>query len=169
MNISVNKTCFYIYAIALLPFIILLATGGILLKYHTGASLDSTLMGLDAHFWFPFHKILAIISTPLILLHLFVKTNRVKKLFTLKFKDKFKISNLLLFVTFSLCMLTAFSAAFIFPDTDIAKILGGIHIKLGLLLLFIFVIHIWNYRKVIINQFRNFSMLNPVQGKQLMK
>ncbi|MGQ1908962.1 hypothetical protein ACT3CE_04175 [Marinifilum sp. RC60d5] len=155
MNISVNKTRFYIYAIALLPFIILLATGVILLKYHTGSPLDSTLMGFDAHFWFPFHKILAILSTPLLLLHLFVKTDWVKKLFTLKLKDKYKISNLLLFITFSLCMLTAFSAAFIFPDTDMAKILGGIHNKLGLLLLLIFVIHLWNYRKVIINQFRN--------------
>lgn len=157
MNTSNNKTRFYIYTITLLPFIILLATGLILLKYHTGAPLDSTVMGQNAHFWFSFHKIIAIISTPLLLLHLFVKTNWVKKLFTLKLKDRFKISNILLFITLFLCTLTAFSTAFIFDGSDIAKVLGGIHNKLGLALILVFTIHIWNYRKVIINQLKKLN------------
>ena len=157
MNTSNDKTRFYIYTITLLPFIILLATGLVLLEYHTGTPLDSIVMGQNAHFWFSFHKIIAIISNPLLLLHLFVKTNWVKKLFTLKLKDRFKTSNILLFITFFLCTLTAFSAVFIFDGSDFAKVLDGIHNKLGLVLILVFTIHIWNYKKVIINQLKKIN------------
>lgn len=165
MNISKTKTRFYIYAIALLPFILLLATGVILLKYHTGALPESMIMGQDAHFWFPFHRVTAVITTLLILLHLFVKTDWVKNLFLFKLKGRFKAANIILFVVFLLCSLTALNSWLIFDGTDIAENLRGIHNKLGLLLIIMFAIHIWNYRKVIITQLKKLKR-NPVVLKK---
>jgi len=156
MNISKTKTRFYIYAIALLPFILLITTGVIMLKYHTGAPVESIIIGLDGHSWMTFHKIISVISMLLILLHLFVKTDWVKNLFLFKLKSKFKAANIILFVVFFLCSLTALCAWLIFGGTATAQLLVGIHNKLGLLLILLFVIHIWNYRKVIISQFKKF-------------
>lgn len=146
MNNSGKNIRFYIYAAALLPFLLLLATGIILLKYHTGAHSNATILGQDAYFWFPFHKITAVISTLFIALHLFVKTNWVKHLFTGKLKGAFKASNLILFVVFLLCVFTGFGSDLI------SSKLGGVHNKFGLILIVMFLTHIWNYRKVIIGQ-----------------
>jgi hypothetical protein len=154
MSKSVSKTRFYIYAIALLPFILLLTTGLVMLYYHTGAPEESLFCGYDGHFWLLFHKIIAVITIPFILLHLFVKTDWVKNFFSLKVKGRFKAANIFLFIVFSLCLLTAFGSWLIFDDQVISGMLGGIHNKLGLLLILLFVIHIWNYRKLIISQFK---------------
>lgn len=146
---SKGNTRFYIYTLAFLPFILLLASGLILLKYHTGSAPESKVIGFDGHFWMTFHKISAFVATPLILLHLVVKTNWVKRLFAFKLKGAFKTSNILLFALFLLCVLTGFGSAII------SNQLGGIHNKFGLLLLILFLIHLWNYRKVIINQLKS--------------
>lgn len=142
-----NNMRFYIYTIAFLPFSLLLASGIILLKYHTGAQAEETVMGQNAYFWFPFHKISAILSTLLIGLHLFVKTNWVQSLFRLRIKGGYKKANIFLFVVFLLCVFTGFGS-----DLVSAR-LGGVHNKLGLVLFILFLIHLWNYRKVIINHF----------------
>lgn len=154
MSISISKIRFYVYAIALLPMVILLGTGVIMLKYHTGAPAESLFWGQNGHFWHTFHQVIAIITTLLILLHLFVKTKWVNNLLKFKVKGRFKLSNTILFVVFSLCMLTAYGSWLIFDDPDISAILVGIHNKIGLLLIIMFGIHIWNYRKQIINQFK---------------
>ncbi|MFA9391150.1 MAG: hypothetical protein ACERKD_15175 [Prolixibacteraceae bacterium] len=150
----VNKTRFYIYTIGLLPFVLLLFTGVILVKYHTGAAPESTVLGGDAHFWFSFHKVIAVITIPLILLHLFVKTDWVKSLLRFKVKGRFKTTNSILFVVFVLCSLTALVSWLIIDDPAISGNLGGIHNKFGILLIILFVIHVWNYRKRIIAQFK---------------
>jgi len=155
MNKSRSKIRFYIYACAFLPFVLLILTGLIMLKYHTGAAVESLYLGQDGHFWLSFHKAIALITTLLILLHLFVKTNWVKNLLQFQVKGGFKISNILLFVVFSLCMLTAMSSWLLFDDSTISTLLRGIHNKIGLLLIILFGIHIWNYRKLIISQFKN--------------
>ena len=157
MNKSSTKIRFMIYAIALIPFILLLGTGVVLLKYHTGSPLESTFMGCDAHFWFPFHKLTAVISTLLILLHLFVKTDWVRNLFLFKPKGGFKTSNIILFIVFLFCSLSALSSWLIFDGDDMAELLKGVHNKLGLLLIVMFVIHLWNYRKVIVSQVKKLS------------
>ncbi|PKQ64500.1 hypothetical protein BZG02_06750 [Labilibaculum filiforme] len=151
MSKSANKIRFTIYAIAFIPFILLLATGVILLKYHTGAPLESTVMGWNAHYWFSFHKLTAVLSILLILLHLFVKTDWVKNLLLSKLKARFKASNIILFIVFIICSLTALCSWLIFDGANIAELLRGIHNKLGLLLIVMFVIHLWNYRKVIVS------------------
>lgn len=154
MSKSVSKIRFYIYAIALLPMVILLGTGLIMLKYHTGAPSQSLFWGQDGNFWLSFHKLMAVITTFLISLHLLVKTNWLKNFFKFKVKGRFKFSNTFLFIVFLLCMLTAFSSWLIFGDSDISGLLRGIHNKIGLLLIVLFGIHIWNYRKQIIKQFK---------------
>lgn len=154
MGKPANKIRFYIYAIALLPFIPLVVTGVILLKYHTGAPFEACVLGLDAHFWFPFHKVTALITMLFVLLHLFVKTNWVKNLFQFKLEGKFTTANVMLFVVFLFCSLTAFCSWLIFHGTHISEMLVGIHNKLGLLLILMFVIHLWNYRKVILVQLK---------------
>lgn len=154
MNIPTNKSRFYIYILALLPFILLCITGIILIKYHNGATPDTTVWGLDAHAWFPIHKITSLVTVLMILLHLFVKTNWVRRFFTFQVKGAFKTSNIILFIVFILCSITALLAWFVFGDTNVAMALGGIHNKLGLILIIVFLIHLWNYRKVILSQFK---------------
>lgn len=154
MSISNNKIRFYIYAIALMPMIALIASGLVMLKYHTGSPAESLIWGLDGHFWHSFHQVTAIITTILIILHLFVKTNWVNNLLRFKIKGRFKLSNTILFVVFTLCVLTAYGSWLIFADPKISDLLLGIHNKIGLLLIVMFGIHIWNYRKQIINQFK---------------
>jgi hypothetical protein len=153
MSKSNGKIRFTIYAIALIPFILLLGTGAIMLNYHTGTPSESVFIGLNGYDWLSIHKAICVIVTPLILLHLFVKTDWVKRLFVFEVKGKFKKSNILIFVVFFLCLLTAVGSWLIFNDTDIASNLRGIHNKFGLLLIVMFGIHVWNYRKQIINQF----------------
>lgn len=153
MSNSITRTRFYIYAVALLPFILLLSTGVILLKYHTGAPIESLTWGYDRQFWLSFHKLISVITALLILLHLFVKTDWVKNFFRFKVKGRFKTSNIFLFIIFTLCLLTAYSSWLIFSEAHISGMLRGIHNKLGLLLIFLFGIHIWNYRKLIVTQF----------------
>ena len=154
MNKSNSKIRFYIWATALVPMILLLGTGLILLKYHAGASVDSLVLGQDGHFWHSFHTLVAIISTLMVVLHLFVKTNWMRNLLTFKLKGRFKVANVLLFVIFLLCSCTAFSSWLIFGNADISVLLRGLHNKFGLLLIVLFLIHIWNYRKVILSYLR---------------
>lgn len=154
MDQSINKIRFNIYTIALLPFILLLGTGVILLKYHTGTPPELTVMGCDAYFWFAFHKLTSVISILLISLHLFVKTDWVKNLFLFKLKGGFKTSNIILFLVFIFCSLTALCSWLIFEGAEISGLLKGIHNKLGLLLIVMFVVHLWNYRKIIISQLK---------------
>lgn len=155
MGKTISKIRFYIYGSALLPFFLLLVSGLILLKYHTGESLEETVMGQNGHFWYLIHKITSVVSLIFIILHLFVKTDWVKRFFSLKLKGAFKSANSILFVVFILCSSTGLLAWLVFQGTTTAKTLVGIHNKLGLLLISLFVIHLWNYRKMIIRHFRS--------------
>lgn len=157
MKVSKSKTRFYIYSIALLPYILLLTSGVIMLYYHTGASYESTFWGQDGNFWLAFHKYTMIVTTPLILLHLFVKTKWVKNFFLFKQKGKFKISNTVLFIFFLVCLFSSLSSWIVFDNSDIAILLRGIHNKFGILLIIVSLIHFGNYWKVIINQVKKLS------------
>ena len=150
MRTQKSITQVYIYAIAFLPIIILLGTGVVMLNYHTGTHKDSLIIGLNGYDWFSFHKVMCVISTPLILLHLFVKTNWVKDLLTFNVKGRFKIPNILLFVLFLACLLTSTFSWLVFNRTEIADMLRGIHNKLGILLIILFIMHLINYSKTII-------------------
>jgi hypothetical protein len=151
---SRGKIRFYIYASAFLPFILLLSSGAIMLYYHTGAPKEALILAKDGHFWLAFHKTVSIVCTPFILLHLFVKTNWVKNFFLFKLKGRVKTSNIVLFLAYSICLFTAIGSWLVFSDNDIASLMKGVHNKVGILLLFIFCIHVWNYRITILIQIK---------------
>jgi len=146
-----SKIRFYIVAIALLPFVLLLVTGAFMLIYHTGKPYESKAMGLDGHDWLMFHQIMSVIVIPMIILHLTIKTDWLKRLFCFQLKGKFKVSNLLIFVFFMLSFLSSFFSWLIIQDPDIANLLRGIHNKLGMVLLILFVIHLVHYSKMMVN------------------
>ena len=148
MDQSRTKIRFYIYISALLPLIILAVTGVVLLKYHSGAPAESTVMGVDSVVWQSVHNICAVAVALLVILHLFIKTDWVKRFFTSRIKGAFKVSNAILFVVFFLCVITAIASVLITNE------IGGIHNKLGLILIMFFILHLWNYRKIIINHFK---------------
>lgn len=157
---SRGKTRFYIYTIAFLPYILLLSSGVIMLYYHTGAPKEALIIAQDGYFWLAFHKTVSMVCTPFILLHLFVKTNWVKTFFLFKLKGKFKTSNIVLFLAYFICLFTAIGSWLIFSDDEIASSLRGVHNKIGILLIVVFCIHIWNYRWVIINHLKRFGRHN---------
>lgn len=148
MKNSKSNIRFYIYVIAFLPMVLLMATGMIMLEYHTGTPVESLVLGLNGHDWLLFHKIVSVIGIMLIALHLAVKTDWLKRLFTFKMKAKFKITNILIFVFFLLSFITALLSWLVFPNTEIAELLKGIHNKLGIGLIVLFVIHMVNYFKL---------------------
>lgn len=157
---SRGKTRFYIYTIAFLPFILLLSSGVIMLNYHTGAPKEALIIAQDGYFWLAFHKTVSMVCTPFILLHLIVKTNWVKTFFLFKLKGKFKTSNIVLFLAYFICLFTAIGSWLIFSDDEITSSLRGVHNKIGILLIVVFCIHIWNYRWVIINHLKRFGRHN---------
>lgn len=148
MKTSKSNIRFYIYAIAFLPMVFLMATGMIMLEYHTGTPLESFVLGLNGHDWLLFHKIVSVIAVVLIALHLSAKTDWLKRFFTFNVKAKYKTTNILIFVFFVLSFITALLSWLVFPDTEIAELLKGIHNKLGLGLMVLFVIHMFNYFKL---------------------
>ena len=160
MKSSKAKTRYYIYAIALLPMLLLLGSGIVMLNYHTGAPVESTVLGFDGHAWMLFHRVVAVISSVLILLHLSIKTDWLKRLFTFNIKGKFKVSNILIFVFFLLSFLTAFLSWLVFPDTNVAQLLRGIHNKLGLVLIVLFLLHLFNYYRHLIELTKKILLKN---------
>lgn len=149
-----SRIKFFIYAIATPPLLLLIFSGIVMLKYHAGASYASTVLELDGNAWLTFHKVVSLITIPLIALHLFVKTNWVKNLFKFKTQRKFMKTNLIFFIVFLLCSITALVSWLLLDGTN-AAMLRGVHNKLGLLSIVLFIVHAWNYRKLIVAQFKS--------------
>ncbi len=153
INFKESKTIrnYYVDIIAFLPFLLLLISGIIMLQYHGGkAYLDET-MGINGNTWIIIHKILTVISLPIVLLHLALHYNWLKKLVTLKLKNKHSGMNISIFIIFLLCASTSLLSWLIFANSNIGEALRGIHNKLGILLIVFFAIHILNYYKWIVN------------------
>ncbi|WP_066631593.1 DUF4405 domain-containing protein [Labilibacter marinus] len=144
---SKAKRNYYVDVIAFIPFLLLLISGIVMLKYHAGAPYESTAMGLSGYVWTNVHKALTIIALPLVVLHLVLHANWLKKLFTFKLKNKNKGINISLFIFFVLCVVTSLLGWLVFPDSDIAGLLLGLHNKLGIVLVVLFVVHVLIYTK----------------------
>lgn len=133
---------YYVDIIAFVPFLFLLISGIVMLKYHSGTSSEVESMGLSGDAWILAHKVLAVISLPIVMLHLVLHVNWFKKLFTLKLKNKHRGINVTLFIFFLLCASTSLLSWLVFADSDTGKLLRGLHNKLGIILLVFFAIHI---------------------------
>lgn len=136
---------YYVDIISFLPFLFLLLTGIIMLAYHGGLPYDNETLGLDGNSWMFIHKTLTIIALPLVILHLALHFNWLKKLFTFKLKNKHRGINVTLFVLFVLCSITALLSWLIFNDSDLGQLLRGLHNKIGILLIVFFAIHLISY------------------------
>lgn len=149
-----SRRNYFVDIIALLPFLALLFTGAILLVYHVRKAPELETLGIDGHMWLLLHKIATVFAAPLILLHLVLHFNWLKKLFTFKLKNKNKGKNITLFVLFLLCVVTSFLSWFIYKDSATGDGLRGIHNKFGILLIVFFVLHIISYTRWLINMTR---------------
>lgn len=131
--------------ISVLPFLFLLITGLIVLKYHGGAEYEETTIGVNGFAWLKTHRIIALIVIPLMIIHLWLHKHWLKRLVTLNTKGKFGGTNMILFFIFMFCILTAFFAWFVFKDSKIGDAVRELHSKLGLMLIVFWIIHMTNY------------------------
>lgn len=137
--------------ITFFPFVFLLFTGIIVLRYHSGFDYEFNTIGLNGHQWLKVHQVTALIVIPLIVTHLLMHMHWLKQLLTFKMKGKNSGMNLTLLIIFLMCALTALLAWFVFDGTKLAEALREVHTKLGLLLIIFFLIHLSNYFKWIKN------------------
>jgi hypothetical protein len=131
--------------ISILPFLFLLISGLIVLRYHSGTEYDDLSFGIDGYLWLKIHRITALVVVPLIIIHLWLHKHWLKRLITLKTKGKFGGTNMTLFFIFLFCVITALLAWLVFEDTKLGEALREVHSKLGLLLIVFFVVHLTNY------------------------
>ena len=136
---------YYVDIVLLLPFILSLVTGLVLLIYHTGKPFEEETLNIVGDSWLIIHKVLSIVTFSMVVIHLFLHFNWLKKLFALKLKNKHKGINIALFILFLLTVLTSALSWLIVNDIETATLLRGIHNKLGLLLIVFLVIHLKNY------------------------
>lgn len=149
-NQSKSTRNYYVDVIAFLPFLLLLITGIIMLGYHGGKPYDSETLGFDGNVWIFIHKTLTVIAFPIVMLHLILHFDWIKKLFTLKLKNKHRGTNVVLFLIFLICSLTALVSWLVLGDSETGNLLRGLHNKFGLLLIVFFVIHLISYTQWIV-------------------
>lgn len=151
----------YLYnTFSFFPFVFLLFTGIVVLRYHGGYAYVLETFGIDGYQWLWIHRISALAIIPIILVHLILHLHWLKMLVKLRFYGKNSGMNLTLLVVFLLSAITALLAWFVFKDSPVAEILREVHNKLGLLLIFFFILHLSNYFKWFI------TMTGKVLGKK---
>lgn len=148
-RISKATRNYYLNIFTLLPFLLLVFSGLVVLRYHGGQPYEKDTIGLNGYTWLWVHRILGLVVIPLIMVHLWMHAHWVKKLFNFKQKKHGKNHdmNVALFVVFTLTAFTALISWFIFPGKSAADLLREVHNKLGLALIFFFVLHLANYFK----------------------
>ncbi len=147
---------YYFNILTLFPFLLLLFSGIIVLRYHGGTDYNISTLSLSGHQWLKLHQVVALVVIPLIGLHLWLHKYWLKALFSFKKKNKSKNNDLnigLLLIFFS-CVVTALLAWVIVKDEKLADLLREVHNKLGLALIFFFIIHLANYYKWLVKMTR---------------
>jgi thiosulfate reductase cytochrome b subunit len=153
-KISKSSRNYYLNLITIIPFLLLLISGIVVLRYHTGEAYETITLGLNGQKWLTVHRIFALIVIPLIVVHLWLHGYWVKRLFSYKQKSKGKNNdmNIALFVVFILTALTALISWIVFSGKPAADLLREVHNKLGFALIFFFIIHLANYFKWLVNK-----------------
>ena len=109
---------------------------------------NAETLSFNGYQWLKVHQIIALVVIPLILVHLWIHGHWVKNLVRLKKGNgKNYDMNLTLFIVFVLTALTALLSWVVFDGKPVADLLREVHNKLGLALLFFFVVHLINYFK----------------------
>lgn len=138
---------YYFNLFSFLPFVFLLFTGIVVLRYHGGAPYETKTFGIDGNVWLWVHRITALVNIPIIAIHLILNVHWLKKLVTFTMNGKNNGMNLTLFIVFIVCVTTGLLAWFAFEGEPLGQVLREVHNKLGLLLIFFFIIHLSNYYK----------------------
>ncbi|WP_167618085.1 hypothetical protein [Maribellus sediminis] len=140
--------------ISFLPFLFLLTTGIIVLRYHSGFDKELPTFGFNGDQWLIVHQVTALVIIPMIFTHLLMHMHWVKQLFTFKLKGTNSGMNLTQLIVFLMCALTALLAWWVFDGTKLAEALREVHSKLGLLLIIFWGIHLYNYSRWLLNMTR---------------
>jgi thiosulfate reductase cytochrome b subunit len=144
---------YYLNLVTIVPFLLLILSGLVILRYHGGEAYETETIGISGHNWLKTHQILALIVVPLIIIHLWLHSYWIVRLFSFKQKSKAKNNDMTiaLFAVFILTVLTALLSWLVFDGKPIADLLREVHNKLGFALIFFFVIHLVNYFKWLVN------------------
>lgn len=144
-NISKSRINYYVDLLIIPPFLLLIITGLFMLAYHSGKPYPEAIIGKNGNFWLSVHQVLAFISFVMIAVHLYLHFSWIKKLFSGKLKNKYRIRNLALFILFFATTLTSVLPWLILGESDFATLLLGLHNKIGLLLIIFLIIHLYTY------------------------
>jgi hypothetical protein len=123
----------------------MIISGLFMLVYHISENESLLLLGIDKHNWLLAHKISSCTALSMVIWHLIQHATWIKDMFTLNPKGKFKRLNTVLFIVFTLAVVTAMFSWLVFPQTTISDGLRGIHSKLGFTTIILFILHIKNY------------------------
>lgn len=161
MKKSIRNKAFQNYLVditALVPFTLLLASGVIMLIYHSGISGEQRIMMMNKEAWLLFHRYVSLIALPLVMLHMYFHWNIIMKLFRpAKGKASNRSLNLSLFGLFITTSLTAIISWFFVNDDEGRKLLVDIHNKLGMALIVFYGVHLALHLGWIIRMTRKLS------------
>lgn len=164
MNMSINKkggqaiaNRYYLAVlVAFFPFMMLLMSGAVVLLYHVGAVADVLVLGVNKDTWMFSHRLIALINIPIISWHLTLHYDWFVRLFTRTLNNKHKNLNTALFIVFVLCIISGVLPWLVFETSSIGEVLRGLHSKLGLVLIIVFIFHLRNYLPWIIRMTKKF-------------
>lgn len=147
---------YYLDLVSFFPFVFLLTSGIIVLRYHGGMEYDVKTWGIDGTIWLTIHRFSSLFVIPLISVHLWFHRKWIQKIFKIKKKGKGKNHdiNLIFLSVFILCALTGLGAWLVFSGQEAADLLREVHNKFGLILIFFFLIHMINNFKWLIKMTR---------------
>lgn len=130
---------------AFLPFIIMVFSGLIMIRFHTSEDKILFVWGISKSQWLFFHKICSGVASSMVVWHLAQHFYWIQQFFTLKLKNKFKFLNGALFIVFLLTAITSTLSWLVFGESFIGNALRGLHSKLGFVSIILFFFHIKNY------------------------
>jgi len=127
---------------ALLPFSLLLASGVIMLIYHSGIEQERNVLWLDGDEWLLFHRAAALIALPLVGLHLGLHWRPLLRLFMPGKGPGHKPLNLWLFILLVATSASSLAVWAFLSSEPAAELLIDIHSKSGMALIILFAAHL---------------------------
>ena len=149
-----TKTNFWVDIISLIFFTLMTMSGIIMLLFHTGSvEIDQYVLGIIGYNWYTIHKVLIVSSTALAIVHLILhpqwlknvaKGKMLPKSFTLKM-------SFWLFIVFFLNAILSLSSWLLVDNSSTDQVMHGLHSKTGLLLIVVYIFHLVQHFKWLLN------------------
>lgn len=128
--------------LALGPFVLLLASGVVMLIYHSGIPREELILFINGDQWLVFHHTLTLIAVPLVFLHIIFHWQSIIRLFQKDRGIKHKPLNITLLLLFLSATATGITAWLILKDEKSIALLRDIHNKFGMALIVFFALHL---------------------------